>query len=244
MKITIFAATGGIGRQALAQAIAAGHDVTAVVRNPRNLSATPARIVTADLADADLADADPAPASALAPAPASAPGSTLASAVAGADAVLSCLGARSRADAEAGLVRHGTLAITAAMRAAGVRRIVVVSAAPVGTVPSPARPVPPRSDPGDGFLMRHLLSPITKAAFGTSYADLAQMEDVLRASDLDWTVLRPPRLTNKPLTGSYRIAYDQNVRRGLSISRADVAHVMLRVLAEPETFRRTVGAAR
>jgi uncharacterized protein YbjT (DUF2867 family) len=97
--------------------------------------------------------------------------------------------------------------------------------------------------------MRHLLNPIVKAALRVSYADLAQMEDVLRASDLDWTVVRPPRLTNKPLTGkpltgTYRIAYDQNVRRGLSISRADVAHVMLRVLAEPGTFRRTVSAAR
>jgi putative NADH-flavin reductase len=113
----------------------------------------------------------------------------------------------------------------------------------VGTVPSPARPAPPRHDPGDGFLMRHLLNPIVKAAFGTSYADLAQMEDVLRASDLDWTAVRPPRLTDKPLTGTYRMAYDQNVRRGLSISRADVAHVMLRVLAEPQTIRRTVSLA-
>jgi len=224
MKITIFAATGGIGRQALDQAIAAGHDVTAVARNPRNLSATPARIVTADLSDADPA--------------------TLASAVAGADAVLSCLGSVSKADAEAGIAWRGTLAITEAMRASGVRRIVVVSAAPVGTVPSPARPAPPRYDPGDGFLMRHLLNPIAKVAFGASYCDVAQMEDVLRASDLDWTVVRPPRLTNKPLTGTYRMTYDQNVRRGLSISRADVAHVMLRMLAEPQTIRRTVSAAR
>ena len=227
MKITIFAATGGIGRQALDQAIAAGHDVTVVVRNPRNLAATPARVVTADLADADPA----------------ALGSTLASAVNGADAVLSCLGSVSKADAEAGIARRGTLAITAAMRAAGVRRIVVVSAAPVGTVPSPARPAPPRYDPGDGFLMRHLLNPIVKVAFRASYADVAQMEDALRASDLDWTVVRPPRLTDKPLTGTYRMAYDQNVRRGLSISRADVAHVMLRVLAEPQTIRRTVSLA-
>jgi len=223
MKITIFAATGGIGRQALDQAIAAGHDVTVVVRNPRNLAATPARVVTADLADADPA--------------------ALSSAVNGADAVLSCLGSVSKADAEAGIARRGTLAITAAMRAAGVRRIVVVSAAPVGTVPSPARPAPPRYDPGDGFLMRHLLNPIVKVAFRANYADLAQMEDALRASDLDWTVVRPPRLTDKPLTGTYRMAYDQNVRRGLSISRADVAHVMLRVLAEPQTIRRTVSLA-
>jgi putative NADH-flavin reductase len=223
MKITIFAATGGIGRQALEQAIVAGHDVTAVVRNPRNLPAAPARIVRADLADAEPA--------------------ALSSAVAGADAILSCLGSRSRADAEAGIVRHGTLAITAAMRASGVRRIIVVSAAPVGTVPSSARPAPPRYDPGDGFLLRHLLVPVLKAALRASYADLARMEDVLRDSDLDWTVVRPPRLTGKPLTGTYRTAYDQNLRHGMSISRADVAHVMLRMLAEPETFRRTVSVA-
>jgi putative NADH-flavin reductase len=223
MKITIFAATGGIGRQALQQAIAAGHDVTAVVRNPRNLSAAPARIVTADLAEPDPA--------------------ALSSAVAGADAVLSCLGSRSKADAVAGITWRGTLAITEVMRAAGVRRIVVVSAAPVGTVPSPARPAPPRYDPGDGFVMRHLLNPIAKKAFRTSYADLARMEDVLRASDLDWTVVRPPRLTTKPLTGTYRMATGQNLRRGMSVSRADVAHAMLRVLTEPGTFRRTVGVA-
>jgi uncharacterized protein YbjT (DUF2867 family) len=69
------------------------------------------------------------------------------------------------------------------------------------------------------------------------------MEDVLRESDLDWTVSRPVRLTDKPLTGTYRTAYGQNVRRGLLISRADVAHCMLRVLDEPETFGQTVGIA-
>jgi uncharacterized protein YbjT (DUF2867 family) len=37
MRLTIFAATGGIGRQLVDQAVAAGHDVTAVARNPQNL---------------------------------------------------------------------------------------------------------------------------------------------------------------------------------------------------------------
>jgi uncharacterized protein YbjT (DUF2867 family) len=56
MKLTIFAATGGIGRQVLEQALAAGHDVTAVVRNPKKLSGERGvRIVTADLADPDPA---------------------------------------------------------------------------------------------------------------------------------------------------------------------------------------------
>jgi len=85
--------------------------------------------------------------------------------------------------------------------------------------------------------------PILRWAFRENYADLAQMEDVLRESDLDWTVIRPVRLTDKPLTGTYRTAYGQNVRHGLFISRADVAHCMLRVLGEPETYGQTVGIA-
>ena len=220
MKLTIVAATGGIGRQTLVQAIAAGHDVTAVVRNPKSLPRT-VRTVTADLASADPA--------------------ALERAVAGADAVLSGLGARSRV--EVGVAWRGTLAIVGAMQATGVRRLVVVSAAPIGTVPSPARPNPSRYDPGDGFFMRHLGSPFAKTAFRKHYADLALMEDVVRDSGLDWTIVRPPRLVDRPLTGSYRTAYGQNLRGGVVISRANVAHLMLRVLGQPETIRQTVGIA-
>ena len=221
VKLTIFAATGGIGRQLLEQAVAAGHDVTAVVRNPQPLPSTQARVVVADLAAADPAALQPA--------------------VSGADAVLSGLGARTKADA--GVAWKGTRAITEAMQASGVRRIVVVSAAPIGTVPSPSRPHPPKHDPGDGFFMRHLANPLVKAALREHYADLARMEDVLRDSDLDWTAVRPPRLTDKPVTGTYRTAYGQNIRRGIFASRADVAHYMLRALDQPDTFRRTVGIA-
>jgi putative NADH-flavin reductase len=220
MKLTIFAATGGIGRQLLEQAVAAGHDVTAVVRNPGKLSAQ-VRVVTADLAAPDPA--------------------ALESAVAGADAVLSGLGPRSIS--ETGIASRGTQAIVRAMQATGVRRIVVVSAAPIGTVPSPGRPKPPKHDPGDGFLMRSLLAPLTKATLRKPYADLAQMEDALRDSGLDWTVVRPPRLTDKPLTGAYRTAYGQNLRRGLLVSRADVAHLMLGAFEQPETIKQIIGIA-
>jgi putative NADH-flavin reductase len=221
MKLAIFAATGGIGKQLLAQATTGGHDVTAVVRNPQNLPSIQARIITADLKATDSA--------------------SLQSAVDGADAVLSGLGARSKA--EAGVAWRGTRAITQAMQAAAVRRIVVVSAAPVGTVASPALPEPPRHDPGDGFVLRNLAYPILRAALREMYADLARMEDVLRDSDLDWTVVRPVRLTGKPVTGRYRTAFGQNVRHGLFISRADVAHYMLRAIDQPETFGQTVGIA-
>jgi putative NADH-flavin reductase len=220
MKLTIFAATGGIGRLLVEQAVAAGHEVTAVARHPQGLPAG-VRVVAADLARPD--------------------GAALESAVAGADAVLSGLGQRSSADR--GVTSRGTRAITQAMQATGVRRIVVISAAPVGTVPSPGRPRPPRTDPGDGFFMRTMLSPAIKVALRNVYTDLALMEDVLRESGLDWTVVRPPQLTNTPLTGVYRTAYGRNLRRGLRISRADVAQLMLRSLTQPETIRKVVGVA-
>jgi len=70
----------------------------------------------------------------------------------------------------------GTRDIVAAMQTAGVRRIVVVSAAPVGTMPSPGRPDPPRHDPGDGFFMRNLVGPFAKAAFGKDRGTAAQAD--------------------------------------------------------------------
>jgi hypothetical protein len=130
------------------------------------------------------------------------------------------------------------------MRDSGVRRIVVVSASPVATVPSPGRPDPPRHDPGDGPVVRHLLAPLIRAVFGANYADLALLEDDLRAGGLDWTVVRPPYLTNGPLTARYRTALGRNVRGGLRVSRADVAHLMLAVLDRPETVATTVGISR
>ena len=221
MKLTIFAATGGIGRLALEQAVAAGHDVTAVARNPRNLPSGAAHVVTADLAAPDPA--------------------ALQAAVAGTDAVLSGLGPRGKADA--GITCRGTEAITAAMQASGVRRLVVVSAAPVGTVRSPGLPRPPRHDPGDGFFMRTVAYPVLKAALREVYADLARMEDVLRDSGLDWTSVRPVRLSDSAATGRYRTALGRNVRHGLVISRADVAGCMLDVIDRPETFGQSIGIA-
>ena len=208
MKLTIFAATGGIGRQMLDQAIVAGHDVTAVVRNPAKLADKGVRTVKTDLEAPDQA--------------------VLEAAVAGADAVLSSLGPRVMN--KPGVAERGTRAIVDAMNAKKVWRIVVVTAAPIATVPSPGRPNPPKHDPGDGFFMRNLGAPFAKAVLRKRYADLARMEDVLRESDLDWTVVRPPRLTDKPKTGSYRTAYGRNLRRGVLISRGDVADFMLRLL--------------
>jgi putative NADH-flavin reductase len=225
MRMTIIAATGGVGRNVLTQAVGAGHEVTAVARTPAKIP----EIVASDavrVVAADLAAPDP---------------QALASAVAGADAVLSALGPHS--NAQAGIAASGTAAIVDAMRTAGVRRLVAISAAPVATTPSPGQPHPPKHDPGDGFFIRYLGVPIVKTLFGKIYDDLARMEDVLRDSALDWTILRPPQLTGRPGTGTYRTAVGRNVRGGRSVPRADVAHCMLAVLGQPATIGQYIGIA-
>jgi putative NADH-flavin reductase len=217
VKIAIVAATGRIGRLVLERALADGHDVTALVRDPSKLPPGVASV------RADLFRTDP---------------DGLAPAFAGADAVLSGLGPRSRKDF--GVVEPGTAAVIGGMRAAGARRLVIVSAAPVLTTPSPGRPNPPRSDPSQPWPARRLLYPVVTGVFRAHYADLARAEDRLRESGLDWTSLWPPRLTDGPFTGRYRTTVDGNVG-GLTVSRADVADCLLAALQRPEWIGHAVG---
>ena len=220
MKLALLGATGGVGSEVLSQAVAAGHVVTAVVRNPSKLPAN-VDVVRQDLATPDL--------------------EVLTAALRDVDAVISAVGPHR--SAQPGIVAPATAAIAHAMDCAGVRRLVVISAAPVRVVPSTHRPHPPRYDPGDDLLMRYLLSPLIRRIFGRLYIDLAAMEDLLRDGSLDWTSIRPPRLTNGPFTGTYRTAIDRNLPHGLTISRPDVAHLMLTVLRQPQTVRHSVGVA-
>jgi uncharacterized protein YbjT (DUF2867 family) len=96
---------------------------------------------------------------------------------------------------------------------------------------------------GEGFLNRRVVLPVISAVFKEVYADLRIMEEDLANSGTDWTVVRPPKLVNKPVSGHYRTAVGANVARGSTISRADVAHAMLAALDDPATIRRPVGVA-
>src|SRR5699024_10858041 len=106
MKLTVFGATGGTGQQIVRQALRAGHEITAVVRDPARLGLEPGEnldVVTADVLD-----------------PAS-----IAPAISGRDAVLSTLGPRGRAPSR--VCRDSARGIAAAMHDSGVRRLLVVS---------------------------------------------------------------------------------------------------------------------
>ncbi|MEU8524239.1 MULTISPECIES: NAD(P)-dependent oxidoreductase [Streptomyces] len=209
MKLTVFGATGGIGREIVGQALAAGHHVTAVVRDPARFTVTGENL---EVFRADLTDPE-----ALRPA------------VAGRDAVLSGLGARSRADA--GVAARLTRVVLAAMEAEGTRRLVVVSAAPLATTP-----------PDEPLLDKVVVS-VVRAALKDVYADLRVMEAELERSATDWTSVRPPKLGDRPLTGTYRKVVGANPRSGRNIGRADVAHAMLAMVSDPATVKQPVGVA-
>jgi putative NADH-flavin reductase len=150
--------------------------------------------------------------------------------VEGRDAVLSGIGPKSRKDTA--VASTTGLSILRALELAGVRRFVWVSAAPVGPVPE-----------GDAWLNRRVVFPLIGRLLRDIYADLGVVEEMLRRSDLDWTVVRPPLLTNGPLTQKYRTAIGANVRGGFRVSRADVAHCMLSALDNPATIGEAVGVA-
>ncbi|MFE5482064.1 NAD(P)-dependent oxidoreductase [Streptomyces sp. NPDC056527] len=209
MKLTVFGATGGIGQEIVRQGLATGHEVTAVVRDPARFTVTGERLT---VHRADLTD----------------PG-TLRAAVAGKDAVLSGLGARSRADA--GIAAKLTRSVLAAMDTEGVRRLLVVSAAPLGPTPD-----------GQTVLDKTVLA-IVNSVLKDVYDDLRAMERDLAASATDWTSVRPPKLTDKPLTGHYRSVVGGNPPRGRSLARADVAHAMLAMIDDPATVKQGVGVA-
>lgn len=222
MKLVVLGATGGVGRHLVASAVSRGHEVIVVTRDKARLPDDWACTV----AEIDLSHPQPR---------------SVRSAVSGADAVLSALGARGAADH--GILAAGAKQVLAAMQETGVRRYLGISAAPVATTPSPARPHPPRHDPGDDLLTRSLMMPIVKRVFAATYADSALMEDEVRASGMDWTIVRPPRLTNKHSTGHYRTAIDQNVHRGRSIGRADLANFMLDTIDDKRSFGHSIGIA-
>jgi putative NADH-flavin reductase len=208
--LLVIGATRHTGKQVLQQGLAAGHTVTALARDAARIEPEHEllRVVRGDVLDS----------------------ATVAPAIAGCDAVVSCLGVTSAYRAPTTLYSEGVRNIMQAMRGAGVQRLLVVSAVPVG-----------RGE--DDTLFNRVRTRLLWALFKELYADMARMEEVVRASDLDWTIVRPPRLTNKPATGRYRTAFNRGVRGGSSIGRADLAGALLRLLDDPGSSHATIGIA-
>jgi uncharacterized protein YbjT (DUF2867 family) len=100
----------------------------------------------------------------------------------------------------------------------GARRLVCVSAAGAYIT----------GDPDTGWLLKAIVPRV----FAKQFADVRQMENVVRESGLDWTIVRPTRLVNRPGTGRYRVSPGFPPPHGRTIARADVAHLIATTLTE------------
>jgi putative NADH-flavin reductase len=97
------------------------------------------------------------------------------------------------------------------------------------------------------FLFRDSIIPpayfLGRLLFPGIVADSAAMEKIFTESDLDWTMVRPPELTNKPYTGRYRVREGHLPAFGFKISRADVADYMIKAAEDHLSSRKIVGVS-
>jgi len=195
--IALFGATGKTGRHVLAQALAAGHSVQALARNPQALSAESANageqlvVIGGDVLDA----------------------AAVRETVRGADAVISVFGQIKGSPHT--LQTDGTQHIVDAMADEGIRRIISLSG---GGLPAEQHDHPKVPDMIIRFLLQRLAPQVL--------ADAKGHLEVLRHSGLDFTVVRGPRLTDAPATGSYRVGW-VGVNASTQIARADLARFIL-----------------
>lgn len=210
MDLAVFGANGPTGRLVVRQALAAGHRVVAVTRKPDRYPLSAPHL---EVVAADVTDPD----------------GVERVFAAGPGAVISTFGVPySRKPIT--VYSRGITTITRAMTAHGVQRLVCVSSTTVGT----------EQAPGESLFGRRVLMPFLRNVAGrTLYDDMERMEEIVRSSGLDWTVVRPGGLFD---TDGPSDDYEVGPRRlpGRVTSRADLADALITEAVEPRYSRSVI----
>jgi putative NADH-flavin reductase len=208
MKILLFGATGGTGKQVLLQALAQGHIVTAVVRNISkiNITSTNLKIIKGNVLSSNIDEA-----------------------FAEQDAVICCLGAPAN---KAGTLRsQGTKNIIAKMKKAKVNRFICQTS--LGYDDSK------QVLSCTSFFFKNIIVPfVLKSTFKEHHLQ----ETIIKQSGLNWTIIRPGNLTNGQKTEKYKYGFlysDPTLK--VKVSRADVAHLLLKQLSTTGYVQKTIG---
>ena len=201
MKLFVIGATGRTGQEIVQQALARNHHVTAFVRSPENITLQNERLT---VLKGNAMDEN-----------------QLFRAVQNHDAVVSTLGPR-EVFKPSSMLHDSAVATTRAMNRAGVKRLVVLSAA--------------AHFPG-------FLNGIASFIMRNHMRDSLAMEAIVQATGLDWTIARPPRLTQEDYV-TYRSRENAAPRMGFSVSRKAVAAFMLEAIEQKKHFHQIVGIAK
>ncbi|XP_070535158.1 flavin reductase (NADPH)-like isoform X3 [Ptychodera flava] len=222
MKLTVLGATGGTGRELVRQALERGHHVLAVVRTPSKLTIEHEnlKVVQGDVLS---------------------PNTDLKGSFEGQDAVLSCLGnSKDSASLSSVMFSRTTIytdtigIIVKAMREANVKRLICMTSWCTKYN---------SKDPGP-WIIEWIIKPLI---LGRVLANMGVMEDFLmeKCSDIDYTVVRPPGLTDKPASGKDFAVEERMFVGGAAsqIARADVAKFMLDTLSTDDYNKKAVAIA-
>lgn len=207
MKIALFGATGGTGKEIITQALEQGHEITALVRDPQKITINDKRlkIIKGDVLIKD----------------------DVSKVVQGSDAVLVALGVKPPSKAK--LVGPGTANIIEAMKAHSVKRLIVESAMFMDEAVRQSS---------------FAISLMTKTFMKGLHADKLVQESAVRASGLEWVIVRPVGLSNGPKTGTYRSGEKLKLKGMFpTISRADTADFMLKQLQSDNNLGKAVLVA-
>ena len=206
-RLLIIGANGGIGKQCVITALEAGHYITAVLRNPANLSITHEHL---EIVQGDIMRPD-----------------TFEKHLQNKEVVISGIGTGGRffSDKPTTLYSQGNVNVLHGMEKAGIKRAFFISASAIEI--SPVLP----------WLVRFVEKYVVQKLLKHMYADLREMEKEVRRSNGNWTIIRPPQLTDGPQTGNYRVAVNTFLKKCLKVSRADVAHFIINNIHNKDTYK-------
>ena len=201
MKLFVIGATGRTGREVVEQALTRGHQVTAFLRSPEGIKLKNERlsVIKGNAMDEDQ----------------------LANAMQHHDAVVSTLGPR-QVFKPTSMLHDSAFATTRAMQRAGIKRLVVLSAA--------------AHFPG-------IPNRIASLIMRNHMRDSLAMEEIVQGNGLDWTIARPPRLTQENYL-TYRTREGAAPRMGFLLARKALAAFMLDAIEQKKHFQKIVGIAK
>jgi putative NADH-flavin reductase len=211
MKIAIFGANGPTGRILTRQALAEGHEVTAFTRHP---DAFPRLDGSLRVVAGDVLDAG-----------------AVESAVSGQGAIVSTLGVPFGRE-PVSVYSAGVTNMLGAMGRTGGKRLICVSSSTMSPPP----------EPQGGLIFRKVVQPYVVNVLGrTVYDDMRRMEEIVRWSEVDWTIVRPSGLFSVGAATEYQVAEDHIL--GRFTAREDLADCLLRQTTDRTYIDRAVAVA-
>jgi FMN-dependent NADH-azoreductase/putative NADH-flavin reductase len=210
-KIALFGATGPTGRHLIEEALKQGYNLSVYTRNAKKLESFAGKI---EIVVGDLQDLD-----------------AIAKCIQGADAVISALGPNSLKVQGDKPIMHGLTNIIAAMKQAGVRRLIQISTAAY-------------RDPKDGFALKaHAFVLLFKVIVRKAYEDIKATGELIANSGLDWTLVRIPNLKDGSANGQVDVGWYGRTKLGMKLSRGNLAKFLVDQVTDQTFMRAAPGIA-